>query len=63
VTAIQAAGPWLTPRAAASYVGLTLRALYMAVRKGQIPVHRLGRRLRFSQSELDATVLAAELPR
>jgi excisionase family DNA binding protein len=49
-------GPWLSPRAAAGYLGLTLRALYQAVRRGQLPAHRLGRRLRFSQPELDETL-------
>ena len=46
---------WLTAEAAATYLGLpTAQALYQAVRRGQVPVSRLGkRRLRFSRSELD----------
>lgn len=45
---------WLTVEEAVSYLGLRSRmALYQAVRRGQIPVHHLGRRLRFRRSELD----------
>jgi excisionase family DNA binding protein len=46
---------WLTADEATAYLGLpTRKALYAAVERGQVPVHRLGRRLRFSRSELDA---------
>lgn len=45
---------WLTAMQAFQYLGLpSLRALYQAVRRGQVPAHRLGRRLRFDQGELD----------
>ena len=46
---------WLTAEEAVAYLGLPSRkALYQAVRRGQIPVHRLGqRRMRFSRAELD----------
>lgn len=45
---------WLTAGEAASYLGLpSRRALYMAIRRGQVPVHRLGRRMRFDARELD----------
>ena len=48
---------WLTPREAADYLGLpSERALYQAVRRGQVRAHRLGRRLRFRRPELDAAV-------
>jgi excisionase family DNA binding protein len=48
---------WLTAEAAAAYLGLpSSRALYMAVRRGQVPAHHLGRRLRFSIRELDDAV-------
>jgi len=48
-------GPWLNPPQAARYLGLpSLKALYQAVRRGQIPAHRLGlKRLRFNKHELD----------
>ncbi len=48
-------GPWLNPPQAARYLGLPyLKALYQAVRRGQIPAHRLGlKRLRFNKHELD----------
>ncbi len=45
---------WLTATDAAAYLGLpSRRALYMAIRRGQVPVHRLGRRMRFDPRELD----------
>lgn len=46
---------WLTAEEAVTYLGLPSRkALYQAVRRGQVPVHRLGqRRMRFSRAELD----------
>lgn len=45
---------WLTANDAAAYLGLpSRRALYMAIRRGQVPVHRLGRRMRFDPHELD----------
>jgi excisionase family DNA binding protein len=48
-------GPWLTTDQAVQYLALPSRkALYQAVRRGQVPVHRLGlRRMRFSRVELD----------
>jgi excisionase family DNA binding protein len=48
-------GPWLNPPQAVRYLGLpSLKALYQAVRRGQIPAHRLGlKRLRFNKHELD----------
>ena len=58
------AGPWLTTDQAAQYLGLPSRkALYQAVRRGQVPVHRLGpRRMRFHRDELDR-LLAGGTPR
>ena len=46
---------WLGADEAARYLGLPSRkALYQAVRRGQIPAHRLGaRRMRFRRVELD----------
>jgi len=45
---------WLTVEDAVRYLGLRSRmALYQAVRRGQVPAHRFGRRLRFRRSELD----------
>ena len=47
-------GEWLTAVEAASYLRLpSAKALYQAIRRGQVPVHRLGRRMRFKRSELD----------
>ena len=54
--AVRGAG-WLTADEAARYLGLpSRRALYMAIRRGQVPVHRLGRRMRFDARELDAAL-------
>ena len=46
---------WLDVGAAVRYLALpSHKALYQAVRRGQIPMHRLGkRRMRFRRSELD----------
>ena len=50
--------PWLTAKEAATYLLLpTVQALYQAVRRGQIPVHRLGNRMRFNVTELDKTLM------
>ena len=46
--------PWMTADQATHYLGMPSRkALYQAVRRGQIPGHRIGRRLRFKAAELD----------
>jgi excisionase family DNA binding protein len=56
-----APGPWLDSDRAWAYAGFPSRkALYHAVRRGQIPAHRLGkRRLRFNRAELDHFLAAA----
>ena len=50
---------WLSSHEAVRYLVLSSRkALYQAVRRGDIPVHRLGkRRLRFNRHELDQVLL------
>lgn len=46
---------WLSADEATAYLRLpTRKALYAAVSRGSIPVHRLGRRVRFHRPELDA---------
>jgi len=51
---------WLTAEEAVAYLGLPSRkALYQAVRRGQVPVHRLGqRRMRFSRAESAVTKIS-----
>jgi excisionase family DNA binding protein len=45
---------WLTVEQAVRYLGLPSRkALYQAIRRGHVPVHRMGRALRFFRAELD----------
>ena len=45
---------WLTVEQAVRYLGLPSRkALYQAIRRGHVPVHRMGRGLRFFRAELD----------
>ena len=50
---------WLSSDEAVKYLALSSRkALYQAVRRGDIPVHRLGkRRMRFHSAELDQVLL------
>ncbi len=50
---------WFTASEAAEYLRFnSTKALYQAVRRGQVPAHRLGRRtLRFSRVELDQLLL------
>lgn len=46
---------WLTATEASGYLSFpTRKALYAAVERGQVPAHKLGRRLRFRLEELDA---------
>ena len=45
--------PWLSSDQAASYLGISRRALYKRIRRGQIPFYRFGRMLRFRLSDLD----------
>ncbi len=50
---------WLTADEAVAYLRFPSRdALYQAVSRGQLPVHRMGRRLRFRRPELDAKLSA-----
>ena len=45
---------WMTADQAATYLGLpSRRALYMVIRRGHLPVHRFGRRIRVNARELD----------
>ncbi len=55
----QAPSSWLDASEAAQYLGFrTRKALYQAVRRGHVPVHRLGpRRMRFNRAELDALLM------
>ena len=57
---LQGHGEWLTADETVIYLGLPSRkALYQATRRGQVPVHRLGRRLRYRRGELDAILAAS----
>ena len=49
---------WMSAAQAAEYLSLTRKALYQAVYRGEIPVYRLGRRLRFRREELDRVLMA-----
>jgi excisionase family DNA binding protein len=52
--------PWLTAEEAASYLRLpTVKALYQAVRRGEVPCHRRSKRtMLFHREELDRALLA-----
>jgi excisionase family DNA binding protein len=53
-----AVSEWFDADEACRYLSLPSRkSLYQAVRRGQLPVHRLGRRMRFNRAELDALLL------
>jgi excisionase family DNA binding protein len=46
---------WLDATEATEYLRLpTRKALYAAIARGSVPVHRFGRRVRFHRPELDA---------
>lgn len=45
---------WLTTESAAQYLGVSENALRIMVHRGQIRVHKLGRRLRFRADDLRA---------
>lgn len=50
---------WLRAAEAASYLGLSVEALYLAVRRGEVPACRLGRRrLRFRFADLERALKA-----
>ena len=52
--------PWLTAEEAAEYMRFpTVKALYQAVRRGEVPVHRrAARAMLFNRDELDRALLA-----
>jgi len=46
---------WLTAEELAEYLSLPSRkAVYQAVRRGDLPAYRLGKRVRFRRDEIDA---------
>ncbi len=51
------ASEWLTSEEAMKYLSFpSIEALYQAVRRGQVPARRIGRRLRFHRAELDSVL-------
>ena len=55
---------WLTADQAVRYLGLpSIKALYQAVRRGTVPVCRIGRVLRFFRTDLDAALRGRRGPR
>jgi hypothetical protein len=49
--------PYLTPREAMAYLRFpSMKALYAAIARGNVPVCRRGGKLLFDQRELDASV-------
>jgi excisionase family DNA binding protein len=48
---------WLTTADAATYLGITPAALRKRCEHGEIPYHKLGRRLWFRIDDLDALML------
>lgn len=52
--------PYLTVAECAAYLGLTPKAVYHLVERGQLPCARLGRRVLFVRRSVDATVRGLE---
>jgi excisionase family DNA binding protein len=52
--------PYINIDQAAAYLNVKVRWLYERSTKGKMPVHRLGRHLRYRVSELDAWVESGE---
>lgn len=46
----------LTTEQAAEFLGMSKGAVLQAVQRGSLPVHRLGRRLRFKRRELSKSL-------
>jgi len=53
VVAERAEDVWLDVKQAAKYLSLSDTAMRQAIRKGEVPVHRLGTRIRLSKAELN----------
>ena len=47
---------WLSTEEAGEYLRMSANAVRIRVHRGQIIPHRVGRRLRFKQAELDALI-------
>ena len=51
---------FMRAKEAAAFLGLSENALRIAVRRGEIPVHRLGDRVLFSKDELDSFIRSGD---
>jgi len=51
--------PWVSADVIAAYLGISRRALYMRVRRGQIPASKLGASWRFRIKSVDAALRAS----
>lgn len=59
----QQTATWLTAAEAADYLRMpTRKALYQAVRRGRVPVYRLGRSVRFNRVNLDRLLMGQAGP-
>lgn len=47
---------WLTAREAASHLHISLSLLRRLIKRGQLPVYRVGRAVRIRMSDLDAVM-------
>ena len=56
-----AVGPLLTPEHVAQLCGLSRRAVYDAIRRGELPAMRLCSRLRIRSEDLDAWLTSARV--
>ena len=49
--------PWMDVPQVQEYLSLPKHRVYRAVQRGELPVHRIGCRLRFKKTEIDKAII------
>lgn len=52
---------WLSTKATAEHLGITLRTLYRLIDEGQVPAYKFGRVIRLKASEVEAFIEASKV--
>lgn len=52
---------WMSTRATAARLGITLRTLYRFIDEGQIPAYKLGRVIRLMETDVNAFIEGARI--